>query len=384
MINDNLYIESYVKSVPKRNNNVCGDYTIINRSHDSTDFVLADGMGSGIKANISAIACASRLIELITNDIPLFRAAEKVVELMKRAKTENIPFSTFTIVRILPNGQFTIINYENPMPVLINNGIVQTLKLKHKTIAEEIVSEFNGNLYNGDSLILFSDGVHQAGLGLISGLGWGAKGVESFIKRNLRRTPNLKVIADNVVEETYKLSNFAYADDTTVATLSTRPAKILNLISGPPISRNSDIRFALSFLESKGKQVICGSSTSDMVARVSGKKLKDVVLSSSFTQPPKYHMEGIELVTEGAITLNQVYNILDEDSDTYDQNSCVSDLAILLKEADVINVFMGMASNIGHSDISFKQMGVMERRKILPLICEKLQSMGKLVKIQKK
>ena len=379
----NIYVESYISCANKRNHKVCGDYSIISRNSNSTDFILSDGMGSGLTANISAIACASRLNELLKQDIPITRAGEKIVELMKRARTESIPFATFTLVRIQRNGQFTILNYENPHPILINNGIVQPVNLRHFTVSQEILSEANGTLNIGDSIILSSDGVSQAGLGILPNYGWGTEGLVKYIKNNLNRNKSMDILLDKILYETYKLSGNLHADDTTIVALTARASKELNIISGPPVSKEHDVRFTRAFMNAYGKKVICGSSTSDMVARISGRKLHDVKISTSFTQPPKYFIEGIDLVTEGAITLNQVYNILDEDPSTYDKNSCVSELANMLLEADEIKFYMGMARNEGHSDISFKQMGVLPRRKIIPLISDKLSDMDKLVTIEK-
>lgn len=382
-MNDNIYIDNHIISRNKRNNTVCGDYTIINRTLNYTDFILSDGLGSGLYANIAAIASASRLKELINQDITLTRAAEKVVELMKRAKTESIPFATFTVARIMRDGQFTVINYENPIPILINNGIIQSLDMRYYTFSEQIITESNGILNIKDSLIFMSDGITQAGLGILPGYGWGSNGLIKYIKNHLNRNNDIIQISEDILNEAYKLSGNVYADDTTMAILTARPSKILNILTGPPLSKERDNRFVSQFMNLSGKKVICGSSTSDMVARVTGIQLKDIQISSTFTQPPKYYMQGIDLVTEGAITLNQVFNILDEDSKSYDRNSCVSELAMLLKGADEINILMGLSRNKGHTDISFKQMGVLERKNIIPLISEKLKAMGKLINIIK-
>ncbi len=358
-----------------------GDYTVINRTLNSTDFILSDGLGSGLTANISAIACASRLMELINQDVSLQRVAEKAVELMRRARTESIPYATFTIVRIQRDGRFAIINYENPAPVFINSNSVQDLNLRHHIVQDSVLLECDGILSPGDSLILTSDGVSQAGLGILPGYGWGVEGLKTFIKRNIGRRRNLNDLGEDILKETYRLSGDVHADDTTIAILSARPAKLLNLLSGPPLSKESDIRFTMDYIKAPGKKVICGSSTADMVARVTGRELKTAKITGSFTKPPEYGIKGIDLVTEGAITLNQVYNILDEDPRTYDRDSCVSELALLLRNADEIKFFMGMAVNEGHTDIAFKQLGVLPRRKIIPLIADKLKAMDKLVSI---
>jgi len=95
--------------------------------------------------------------------------------------------------------------------------------------------------------------------------------------------------------------------------------------------------------------------------------------------PPSYFIEGIDLVTEGTVTLNQVYNILDEDPRNYEETSGVTELCNYLRAADRINIFMGLAANPASESISFRQKGVLSRHNIVPLLVEKLRRQNKLV-----
>ena len=94
-----------------------------------------------------------------------------------------------------------------------------------------------------------------------------------------------------------------------------------------------------------------------MVARVTGKSVKVEKLFPSFAQPPKYQIEGFELVTEGVITLNQANNILEEDYrelKDIDEESSAQVLCKEMLEADIIRIFLGGAQNSANDSMQFK------------------------------
>ena len=159
-------------------------------------------------------------------------------------------------------------------------------------------------------------------------------------------------------------------------------SNILNIFTGPPLEMSDDDTVVPNFLKSDGIKVVCGSSTANIVSRYLDKPLKVDSVQVNFIEPPKYSLEGIDLVTEGAVTLNQVYNILDEKPDEYAQNrGGVSTLYSLFQFADRINFTVGKTKNEAHTDVIFRQVGVLPRTSIVPLIAEKLKKEGKLVVI---
>jgi len=375
-----LYIEVDVIQANKKGYNICGDYYLCKRTYENTIMILCDGIGSGIKANVAAIMCANRLIWLLESGISLIRASEIVISMMHKArKEEDVPFAAFSIAWILNTGQYTVISYESPAPLLINRSGSQLLPQRHFTLAHELVSESIGILRENESLVLVTDGVTQAGMGRMTGLGWGIEGFNSFINYKLNKGKELKETVEDSIEKVAELSGNTHADDATIAILNCREANVLNLMTGPAASPSNDSRFVQDFMREDGYKVICGSTTADIVSKVLKESVEILSLSSSFFQPPKYRIKGIDLVTEGAVTLNQVYNILDENPDDYDEDSCVSDLSRLMNNADIIRFYIGGARNPGHGDISFKQMGVLPRHKIVELLIKKLEDMGKIV-----
>jgi hypothetical protein len=134
-----------------------------------------------------------------------------------------------------------------------------------------------------------------------------------------------------------------------------------------------------NFLMQDGAKVVCGGTTARIVAEHLGKEIRTEDNPNVFLAPARYFIDGIDLVTEGAITLNQVYNIYDEDPSRYGESSGVTELTSLLKSADRVNLMVGNALNPANRDISFQQKGILTRQSIIPLIVEKLEKSGKLV-----
>jgi hypothetical protein len=373
------YIEDFVKQSAKDKQIVCGDTCLCERTIDSTDFVLCDGIGSGIYANIAAVTCANRLIELFKTGISMRNVCEMVADSMHRARTENIPFSAFSIVRILHDGQFILYTYESPSPIYIKDGIASPLKLHSYNTGYEIIEEASGSLSQGDSLILCSDGITQAGMGYSNTSGLGEDELANFVNQSLNHSISLPELPDRILKKTHLISGGKRVDDSTVAILRCREATQLTLMSGPPSSKIKDTIFVEKFLSCPGTHVICGSTTSEIVSRVLHRRVKLIDDNPSFANPPEYQMEGIDMVTEGAAMLNQLHNILGENPERFIENSAVERLCRLLQKADVIHFLIGNAINDAHSALIFKQLGIRPREKIIRLISEQLSKMGKLV-----
>ena len=126
-----------------------------------------------------------------------------------------------------------------------------------------------------------------------------------------------------------------------------------------------------------------GATTAQIVARHLNRELAVNVSDTSMIAPPGYSLEGIDLVTEGAVTLNQLYNILDADPIYFEPDSSVTRLYDAIIDADRINFVVGITKNIGHQDIAFRQQGIIPRLKIVELLAEKLSSDGRLIDIKR-
>lgn len=376
------YLEVVEAQSAKRTGRVCGDYVITERTPEATLTVVADGIGTGIKARVAAVMCASRLMELTRVGFTLREACSKIVHTMHEARTKDIPFSAFSACRVLNNGQATIMSYEIPSPILINNRLAAYLpKQRFYPLGLEMIAEVNCMLDYGDGIVLVSDGVSQAGLGHQYRMGWSVQGACDFINGCLAQGYDLKIIPGKVLGKVKEISGATYGDDTTCVVVFCREAKTLNVLTGPPATKNNDKTVVMEFMSMKGTKVVCGSTTSEMTARILEVPVSMKEVPSAYHKPPSYEIEGVDYATEGAISLNQVYNILGESPDKLETDSSVSDLYRLFHSADTINFVVGTASNPGHENIVFRQMGIFPREMIVKLLAEKLTKMGKLVNL---
>lgn len=376
------YIEIANSQAAKRPGGICGDFIITERTSEATTTIVADGIGTGIKARVAAVMCASRLMELIRVGFTLREACYKIVDTMHAARTTDIPFSAFSVCRVLVSGHATVMSYEIPSPVLINNRLAAYLpKQRVFPMGLEMVGEVNCMLEYGDGIIMVSDGVSQAGLGQQYRMGWGIQGACDFINGLLVQGTQMKDIPQKIIANVREISGATYGDDTTCSLLLCREAHVLNILTGPPARKSDDGKVVKEFMETRGTKIVCGSTTAEIVARNLGVAIDIKDVSNAYHKPPSYDIKGIDYSTEGAITLNQVYNILGEAPEKLESDSSVSDLYRFFHTSDTINFLVGTAANPGHEHIVFRQMGVYPRDVIVRLLAEKLKAMGKLVNI---
>ena len=359
-----------------------GDIVIYERFYASTVVIVSDGLGSGIKANISATMAGARLIELIKRGFSIFDAVKSVVSTMHDAKQKDLPYAVFTVVNILNDGVASILSYEMPPPVFIVNKYAAPLRERSFALGGDIVNEYECFLDENNALAVVSDGITQAGMGITNNYGWSIEGFCDYINKGLRAGCDLDKIMNGSVFEAKKACGGRFGDDTTAAFISCRRGNIINILTGPPANEEDDYKTVKKFLGAAGIKVVCGSSTANMVARHLGLKLSVENKIVSNIEPPKYEIKGIDLVTEGAITLNQVYNIINEDPQNFTANTGVCTLHSLFAFADRVNFIVGRMKNEAHKDPVFLQLGVLGRTVIVPLIADKLREKGKMATIE--
>lgn len=351
----------------------------MHRDSTATTLVLADGLGSGIKAHIAATLCASRLLMLVKSGLSAREAFEAVAQTMDKAWGKDQTFAVFTLLRMLNNGQATVLSYEMPPPILITKTYAQLLTDRVFTRNKAVIHESNCTLDKGEGLVLLSDGITQAGIGKYFPNGWEIQGIRKFIQGSLPVDAiNGQELCSAIHDKARTYWPLGSGDDCSVVFALNRRGIVVNLISGPPEAKEKDEAFVNGFLGHEGIRVVAGGSTAKMVGRITNRHVDIAGMASNIT-PPAYKIDGIELVTEGMVTLNQVYHLLDEEPDNYPANSPASELAWLLKMADRVNIWMGSAGNMGEGKIEFRQQGLLPRKMILDRISDRLRVQGKLV-----
>ncbi|MCC7318434.1 MAG: SpoIIE family protein phosphatase [Bacteroidales bacterium] len=376
-----MYIHSDVFAVQssKRPEMPCGDSYGVIRDRTATTIVLADGLGSGIKAHISANMCVARILGLVRMGMTIRESFDAVSATMDQVWGNGEPFAVFTIARILNNGQTTVLSYEMPPPMLINKAYAQLLRDRVYTRNKAIIHESSCIIDKGDALLLVSDGITQAGIGKLFPMGWESEGVRQFLQSKLpvSRLDGLQM-ATLVHDQAKGYWPEGKGDDCSVLCVVNRRGVIVNLLTGPPLNKKDDEKWVNDFDQSEGIHIISGGSTANMTARILKKRLGVKDTESTIT-PPSFLLDGCELVTEGMVTLNQVYHLLDEDPANYPEGSPAGEMAAFLKIADRINVWLGQAENVNEGSIEFRQQGLLNRQKISAKIVKRLQDQGKLV-----
>lgn len=377
-----IHVEIEIAQSPKKPGNPCGDLVAFERTPAATTLVLCDGLGSGIKANVAATMCASRLLEALRQGTTLRHAFANLVKNMIRVRGTELPYSCFVVIRILNDGQATVLSYDMPPPLFITSSHAELLPQRTKTVENALIGESHAQLAPGDGIMVMSDGVTMSGLGLSQRSGWRTEGVQQYLRELLSERRPLRDLAQAVHERARELWEQVGGDDTTVAMVLCRWGKTLNIFTGPPKHKQQDRAVIQKFLLSEGWKVVAGSTTAEIVAKFLEKPLEVEQDLRSRLAPPRYYIEGIDLVTEGAITLNQVYNVLEADPKSFEEVSGVTELQHLLRQADRINFVVGAAQNPAHGDIVFQQRGLLTRTNIVPLLAEKLEKLGKLVTVE--
>lgn len=381
MIGNKLYTEIGYLSINHVGEELCGDHVeIVCPNPDTKIIVLADGLGSGVKANILSTLTAEMLSTMMANQLPIDECVRYIAKTLPVCKVRGVAYSTFTVVKIYQNKYVDIYNYDNPTPFMIHNGKIKelnfdTIKIDNKTIFH---SSIEATLF--DTFFLMSDGVKYAGVGETLNFGWDLPEIHEFAEALYHTSYSSKSLATILIDHCNELYNHRPGDDTTCAVIRIREHSQANLMIGPPSSKEDDERIMSLFFAKAGKHIVCGGTTSNIVANYLHQDLDLALDYVDKDIPPTSHIEGVDLVTEGVITLNRVLeytkNYIETNSDyfswSYKQDGASLISKILLEEATDINFFVGCAVNQAHQseniNIKFKMQLIDELTKLLKQI----------------
>ncbi|MEN6583208.1 MAG: SpoIIE family protein phosphatase [Armatimonadota bacterium] len=377
-----VHVEIEASQLSRKTGQPCGDVVSFERSSAATTIVVCDGIGHGIKANVAANLCVSRILELLRQGYSLRKTFNSLVTTMEEAKGTDLPYAVFTLVRILNDGVTSVLTYEMPGPIFVTSRYAQVLAQRTLTVGNCLVHEANCHTAPGEGVLVVTDGVTQAGLGRGLASGWTIEGVGQYVSDCLSAGAALKTISRCVLTQARDIWGETLGDDCTAALARCRHGKTVTILTGPPGEQSKDHETVQRFMRMEGIKVVCGGTTAQIVAKALGKELAVEQNPQSLLAPPRYTIDGVDFVTEGAVTLNQVYNVMDEDPESFDEESGVTELHSLLRSADRVNLLIGSAVNPATRHVSFRQKGVLTRQMILPLITEKLRQAGKLVVVE--
>lgn len=372
----NLIFETGFSSLFKNGEELCGDKVEIAQTATSLIAVLSDGLGSGVKANILATLTTKIIVTMLRNGAKLTDVLETVGNTLPICKVRNLAYSTFTVVQIdFEQEEATIIEFDNPGILFIHSGKIVPLKMKTRRIGEKEIRECQLKMREGDLLIAMSDGIVHAGAGGVFNFGWRWENVAKYMEKNYvnNHEENATSIACWLTEVCLNLYNDQPGDDATVLAIKARYPKIATIVVGPPEDPTKDNFISEELFSSTGKKVVCGGTTSKIIAREMKRELKVKIMNVAPEIPPCGEIDGVDLVTEGVLTLSRAVEILQSSGaiDDISGQDGAAELAKILLNADNVRFIVGKALNPAYQnpdlpiDFGFKMRLVNSLEKIL-------------------
>ena len=299
------------KSLNKFTEILCGDKVEILQTKDSDIMILADGMGSGVKANILATLTSKILGTMFLNGATLEECVDTIVQTLPVCQVRQVAYSTFSILQVYNNGDAYLVEFDNPGCIFIRDGKLVNIPKNIREVEGKKINEYRFQVKRGDAFVLMSDGTIHAGVGDLLNFGWLWEDIAAYAVKQYAITVSAVRLANALSQACDELYGFRPGDDTTVAVMRIIDSKPVNIMTGPARDPSDDNRMVHDFLsDPSAKTVVCGGTSATIVSRVLGRRL-DVSLDYVDQEiPPIAYMDGIDLVTEGVLTLNRVLQLL--------------------------------------------------------------------------
>ncbi|MBR3017194.1 MAG: SpoIIE family protein phosphatase [Clostridia bacterium] len=377
------------KSINHAGEQLCGDHVeMVEQEDGSQVIVLADGLGSGVKASILSTLTSKIISTMLAAGLPLEECVGTIAATLPVCSVRGVAYSTFTILHLIRNQTAEIIQYDNPLVVVLRNGENWEYPRMEMSIGGKKIFRSVIRLQEDDVFIAMSDGCPHAGIGNAYNFGWKREDIIRFMEAMSLCGYTAKNLSTVLVDECNKLYGEKPGDDATSCVIKVRKRVPMNILFGPPANRDDCDRMMNLFFAKEGKHIICGGTTSSIAAKWLHKDLIPSLSFESSDIPPIAKLEGVDLVTEGVITVNRVVeyardyvgkNLLyDQWSNHKDGASLISRL--LFEEATDISFYVGKAVNPAHQNpdlpITFHiKMNLVEE------LSKYLQQMGKKIKV---
>ena len=377
------------KSINHHGEQLCGDHVdVIETEEGSSVIVLADGLGSGVKASILSTLTAKIISTMIAEGITLEECVSTIAATLPVCSVRGVAYSTFTIIRLIGSSTAEIIQYDNPPVILIRDGASWDYPRTEMTIGGKRLFRSVIRLQEDDLFLAMSDGCPHAGIGTSYNFGWKVEDIASFMEALAPVGYTAKTLSTILVDECNRLYGGKPGDDATACVVRIRKRTPMNLLFGPPSNRDDADRMMSLFFSKEGKHIICGGTTSTIAAKFLHKPLRATLNFVKSDVPPIAEIEGVDLVTEGVITVNKVIEYAKDylgENSLYEEWSFGHDGAslicrLLFEEATDINFYVGRAINPAHQNpdlpINFSiKMALVEE------LTKALKVMGKRIKV---
>ncbi len=386
---NNLCIDIGYKSINHYGEELCGDHVeIVEQDENSSVIVLADGLGSGVKASILSTLTSKIISTMMAAGLPIDECVATIAATLPVCSERCVAYSTFTILHLLNNETIEMIQYDNPHVIMIRDGQNYEYSMTEIVLDGKKIYKTNIRLQEGDVFIAMSDGCPYAGAEKTLNYDWKREDIIAFMEVMVLNGLTAKNLATMLVDECNKLYAEKPGDDTTACVVKVRNRVPVNLLFGPPSDPDDENRMLSLFFAKEGKHVVCGGTTSKVVARYLDKEIEPLMNTEQTDIPPISKIDGVDLVTEGVVTINRVVEYAKDyvaenelfENWYFKKNGAALISQVLFEEATDIHLFVGKAINPAHQNpnlpINFNiKMSLVEE------LSKYLNEMGKRVKV---
>ena len=385
---NDLCTEIGYKSINHVGEELCGDHVDVIEEEGSTVIVLADGLGSGVKASILSTLTSKIISTMMAAGLPIEECVSTIASTLPVCSLRGVAYSTFTIIHILDNEVAELIQYDNPHVIMIRDFAVFDYPKEEMVIGGKKIYKTTVKLQEEDVFIAMSDGCPHAGMGGRYNFGWKREDIAEYMLALSAGGYTAKNLSTMLVDECNNLYGNKPGDDTTACVVKIRKREPMNILFGPPSNRDDATRMMSLFFSKAGKHIVCGGTTSSIAAKYLGKPVRASLNFERSDIPPIAYIEGVDLVTEGVITMNRVIeyakdylgeNLLHEQWN-FKKDGASLIARMLFEEATDIDFYVGRAVNPAHQNpdlpINFNiKMNLVEE------LSACLRKMGKRIKV---
>jgi len=380
----NVFYEFDLRQINKKHEELCGDSVEFSAKPDIATLVFSDGLGSGVKASILSTLTTRIAARMLDEGLPLDDVVQTISETLPICRTRKIAYSTFTMAQLSAEGNGKLVAFDSPPPIVIRRHKARDLHCEECEVAGKQIADYNFDLRPGDWLVQVSDGVLNAGIGGSYPLGWGWDNVVKYLEGHVDESLSAEQLAKKLARVVVELYDGPPGDDVSIAVIKARRKRMLVIFMGPPVNKKDDDRVVETLMSSPGRHVVCGGTTANIVARHLGRGIIVELQTSTNEVPATGRIEGIDLVTEGTLTVTQTLDIL-RSGKSVEQLKPATDgasaLAVILMEADAIKVLVGRAMNPAHQNPSLPR-NLAIKPQVVRELAEELKQRGKEVEIE--
>ncbi|MGD2094683.1 MAG: SpoIIE family protein phosphatase [Phycisphaerales bacterium] len=380
-----IFYEWGIKQIQKHGEELCGDNVAVARHADYITLALSDGLGSGVKANILSILTTRIVMHLMENELPLSEVVETLGKTLPVCDVRKLAYSTFAIAQFFRDGHTRVVEFDTPPFILLRGRKFVSVPYEERQIERKTIRESELQLKRGDWIIFVSDGVVNAGIGGLYPLGWGLEQITSFLQEHSHPDLSAQEFANKLAQAVCDLYCNRPGDDVSVAIVKARHKLVATILTGPPVDRSADEEIVTKFRQRNGFLAVCGGTTAKIVAHYMGGKPLEVDLATAKPDvPPLATVEGVDLTTEGILTLTKANYLLhsgaDKETVKFDVDGS-SALVRLCLDVDHIHFMVGLSVNPAHQNPDLpRQLGM--KLAVVREIAEELRKRGKEVTIE--